>query len=123
MRPDSIYYRKQVLTAKSSFGKWCALCKNGKEFKGGAIITVAAVFAGFLRFGHKQILGIWRNIKGAKMEVELKAMLDDLLSLRQSLSDPCLHASIDKVQFFINLKELTSMVNSICVDETCFLDN
>ena len=49
------------------------------------------------------------------MEVELKEMLDDLLSLRQSLSDPSLHASIDKVQIFINLKIHTRLF-STCVD-------
>ncbi|GMI76700.1 hypothetical protein like AT1G05350 [Hibiscus trionum] len=47
------------------------------------------------------------------MEVELKEMLDDLLSLRQSLSDPSLHASIDKLQSRID--RLTHLAKSVPV--------
>ncbi|KAA3460581.1 ubiquitin-like modifier-activating enzyme 5 [Gossypium australe] len=47
------------------------------------------------------------------MEVELKEMLDDLLSLRQSLSDPSLHASIDKLQ--LRVDRLTHLAKSVPV--------
>ncbi|XWS51414.1 hypothetical protein CRYUN_Cryun12cG0174200 [Craigia yunnanensis] len=47
------------------------------------------------------------------MEVELKEMLDDLLSLRQSLSDTSLHASIDKLQSRVD--HLTHLAKSIPV--------
>ncbi|XWS47807.1 hypothetical protein CRYUN_Cryun13aG0017100 [Craigia yunnanensis] len=47
------------------------------------------------------------------MEVELKEMLDDLLSLRQSLSDPSLHASIDKLQSRVD--HLTHLAKSVPV--------
>ncbi|XWS60267.1 hypothetical protein CRYUN_Cryun07bG0021800 [Craigia yunnanensis] len=47
------------------------------------------------------------------MEVELKEMLDDLLSLRQSLSDPSLHASIDKLQSRVD--HLSHLAKSIPV--------
>ncbi|KAK8604644.1 hypothetical protein V6N13_099576 [Hibiscus sabdariffa] len=45
------------------------------------------------------------------MEVELKEMLDDLLSLRQSLSDPSLHASIDQMQ--LRIDRLTHLAKSV----------
>ncbi|XVF11522.1 hypothetical protein REPUB_Repub08aG0035300 [Reevesia pubescens] len=47
------------------------------------------------------------------MEDELKEMLDDLLYLRQSLSDPSLHASIDKLQ--LRVDHLTHLAKSIPV--------
>ncbi|WRX17505.1 THIF-type NAD/FAD binding fold - like 3 [Theobroma cacao] len=47
------------------------------------------------------------------MEVELKEMLDDLQSLRQSLSDPTLHASIDKLQSRVD--HLTHLAKSVPV--------
>ncbi|EOY22484.1 NAD(P)-binding Rossmann-fold superfamily protein [Theobroma cacao] len=47
------------------------------------------------------------------MEVELKEMLDDLQSLRQSLSDPTLHASIDKLQSCVD--HLTHLAKSVPV--------
>ncbi|XP_022729974.1 ubiquitin-like modifier-activating enzyme 5 isoform X3 [Durio zibethinus] len=47
------------------------------------------------------------------MEVELKEMLDDLLSLRQSLSDPSLHASIDKLRSRVD--HLTHLAKSVPV--------
>ncbi|XVF49627.1 hypothetical protein PTKIN_Ptkin04bG0028600 [Pterospermum kingtungense] len=50
------------------------------------------------------------------MEVELKEMLDDLLSLRQSLSDPSLHASIDKLQSRVD--RLTHLAKSVPVRRT-----
>ncbi|XVE56576.1 hypothetical protein DITRI_Ditri04bG0022600 [Diplodiscus trichospermus] len=45
------------------------------------------------------------------MELELKEMLDDLLSLRQSLSDPSLLASIDKLQSRVD--HLTHLAKSV----------
>ncbi|XVF08701.1 hypothetical protein REPUB_Repub07fG0026100 [Reevesia pubescens] len=47
------------------------------------------------------------------MEVELKEMLDDLLSLRQCLSDPSLLASIDKLQSRVD--HLTHLAKSVPV--------
>ncbi|XP_021286235.1 ubiquitin-like modifier-activating enzyme 5 [Herrania umbratica] len=47
------------------------------------------------------------------MEVELKEMLDDLQSLRQSLSDPTLRASIDKLQSRVD--HLTHLAKSVPV--------
>ncbi|KAK8486403.1 hypothetical protein V6N13_029227 [Hibiscus sabdariffa] len=50
------------------------------------------------------------------MEVELKEMLDDLLSLRQSLSDPSLHASIDQMQ--LRVDRLTHLAKSAPVQRS-----
>ncbi|OMO84102.1 UBA/THIF-type NAD/FAD binding protein [Corchorus capsularis] len=50
------------------------------------------------------------------MEVELKEMLDDLQSLRQSLSDPSLHASVDKLQSRVD--HLIHLAKSVPVRRT-----
>ncbi|GMJ05869.1 hypothetical protein like AT1G05350 [Hibiscus trionum] len=50
------------------------------------------------------------------MEVELKEMLDDLLSLRKSLSDPSLRASIDQMQ--VRVDRLTHLAKSVPVRRT-----
>ncbi|KAJ0111810.1 hypothetical protein Patl1_01215 [Pistacia atlantica] len=47
------------------------------------------------------------------MEVELKDMIEDLESLRQSLPDPSLHSSIDKLR--LRVENLTNMAKSVPV--------
>ncbi|XP_031279945.1 ubiquitin-like modifier-activating enzyme 5 [Pistacia vera] len=47
------------------------------------------------------------------MEVELKDMIEDLESLKQSLPDPSLHSSIDKLR--LRVENLTNMAKSVPV--------
>ncbi|OMO71640.1 UBA/THIF-type NAD/FAD binding protein [Corchorus olitorius] len=108
-----------MATVKKSFHN---ACKKGNEFRlGGAQeLESTAVLQVFLdsEFRHKKpnFGSCGGGAERARMEVELKEMLDDLQSLRQSLSDPSLHASIDKLQSRVD--HLTHLAKSVPVRRT-----